>query len=128
MARMVPIKTFLSLSEALVASSCLQGHGIVAALNSYYHGSIAWHHLVALNGIQLSVLDIDLDRAKEVLVQDSSVADGQKPADAKSHCPATLSEIGVAVATLLVAGLPLPIFGLGAVIASGHQNQIADAS
>jgi hypothetical protein len=108
---MVPIKTCLSLPEALVVRSYFQDHGIVAALNVYYHGSVAWHHIFALNGIQLSVLDVEFDRARQLMVDAASLADEQDQPDAEGPAARpTLFQIAAAMVVLLLAGLPLPLW------------------
>lgn len=106
--RMVPIKTCLSLPEALVAGSYLQGHGIFAALNAYHHASAAWYCLFALNGIQIRVLDIDADRARQLLLEGSSTDRSREQAGAEDRVRPTLSEILIATAGYFLAGLPLP--------------------
>jgi hypothetical protein len=47
---LVPIKSCLSLPEALVVSSYLRGYGLITALNGYHHASAAWFVLFALDG------------------------------------------------------------------------------
>jgi hypothetical protein len=108
---LVPIKTCLSLPEALVASSYLRDHGVMTALNGYHHASVAWFVLFALGGIQLSVLDNDLDRARDLLEDGSPTAVNQERTEADGAAsPATLSEIAIAVAAFLLTGLPLPLW------------------
>src|SRR5262245_19512545 len=107
-ARMVPVKTCLSLPEALVAGSYLQGHGIFAALNAYHHASAAWHCLFALNGIQISVLDIDADRARQLLQECASKGRGREQASTEDGKRPTPSEILIAAAGYLLTCLPLP--------------------
>ena len=107
---MVPVKTCLSLPVALVVSGYLHDHGVMTALNGYHHASVAWHHLFALGGIRLSVLDSDLDRARALLAAPSPVADDQEQADAGgSAVTPTLFETAVALAALSVA-VPLPLW------------------
>jgi hypothetical protein len=109
MARMVPVKTCLSLPEALVASSYLHDHGVMTALNGYHHASAAWHLLFALNGIQISVLDSDLDRARALLADGSPAAvEEEQPRAGGAATPPTQFEIAIALAAFLLTGLPLP--------------------
>jgi hypothetical protein len=109
MARMIPVKTCLGLPEALVASSYLRDHGVMTALNGYHHASVAWYVLFALNGIQISVLDSDLDRARELLADSSPVAVEEEQAQAGGAAtPPTQFEIAIALAAFLLTGLPLP--------------------
>ena len=110
MARMVPIKTCLSLREALVVASYLGDHGIFAALNGYHHGSMAWHCLYALNGIRISVLDIDFESARELVDQAPSSGDTDAGRGGEGPERASPSDIGVAAAALLLAGLPMPVW------------------
>lgn len=110
MARMVPIRTCLSLPEALVVNSYLRDRGVIAALNGYHHASVAWHHLFALGGIRLNVLDSHLDRARELLADASPMADNQEQAEAGGVAVTpTYLEIAVALAALLLA-VPLPLW------------------
>jgi hypothetical protein len=98
------------LPEALVVSSYFAGHGIYTALDGYHHASMAWHCLYALDGIRVSVLDIDFDRAGRLLDQapSSSAADaGRVGRDAGR---ASLSDIGLAVVALLLVGVPFPVW------------------
>jgi hypothetical protein len=110
MARLVPVKTCLSLPEALVAESYLREHGVVTSLNGYHHASVAWHHLFALGGIRLSVLDIHLERARVLLATPSPMADDEEQAvaDGVAVTP-TQFEIAVALAASLLA-MPLPLW------------------
>ena len=93
MARMVPSKTCLSLPEALVVRSYLADHGIFAALNGYHHGSTAWYCLYALNGIQIGVLDIDFDKATELVEQALSLSDADASPDGDDRGRASWSDI-----------------------------------
>ena len=108
MARMVPVMTCLSLPEALVAESYLRGHGIFPALNAYHHASVAWYCLFALNGIQLSVLNIEADRARELLQKGSSSDRGREQTGVDDRVRPTLSEILIAAAGYFLTGLPCP--------------------
>jgi hypothetical protein len=107
---MVPVKTCLSLPEALVVSSYLADKGIFAALNGYHHASTAWHCLYALNGIQISVLDVDFDRARQLVDQARSSSDADAGRDTDDRGQASLSDIGLATAAFLLAGLPMPVW------------------
>jgi hypothetical protein len=110
MARMVPVKTCLSLPEALVASSYLRDHGVMTALNGYHHASAAWHVLLALGGIQISILDSDFDRARELLVDGSPPAPDYEQLQSGAAGRATLCELAIAAAAFLLTGLPLPLW------------------
>ena len=110
MARMLPIKACLSLPEALVVRSCLADHGIFTTLNGYHHGSAAWHCLYALNGIRIDVLDIDVDRARELLDHTPSLRDADAAQSRGVRGRASWSDIGLAAAALILAGLPLPLW------------------
>jgi hypothetical protein len=110
MARMLPIKACLSLPEALVVASYLDDHGVLTALNGYHHSAMAWHCLFALNGIQVSVLDIDVDRARELLDQARPLSDPEAKRDGHDRGRPTLSDIGLAAAAFLLTGLPMPVW------------------
>jgi hypothetical protein len=107
---MVPVKSCLSPSEALVVSSYLADNGIFAALNGYHHGATAWHCLYALNGIQISVLDVDFDRASELLVETPFPRGADAGGDVEGPVRARATEIGLAAAALLLTGLPMPVW------------------
>jgi hypothetical protein len=110
MARMLPIKAYLSLPEALVVASYLDDHGVLTALNGFHHGSMAWHCLYALNGIQVCVLDIDFDRARELVDHAPSLSDPEAKRDGHDRGRPTLSDIALAAAAFLLIGLPMPVW------------------
>jgi hypothetical protein len=111
MASLVPVKTCLSLPEALVVSSYLSGHGLITALNGYHHASAAWFVLFALDGVRISVLDRDVGRARELLADVASKDPSQEEPEAgRRHSAPTVFEVAVAAAALILSGLPLPLW------------------
>ena len=58
---------FYDRSEAIVAKSMLDAHGLYATLPDWFHTANAWHLTVALHGIRLHVLDDDAGAAAELL-------------------------------------------------------------
>ena len=108
MATLVPVKSCLSLPEALVVSSYLRDHGLITALNGYHHASVAWFVLFALDGVRISVLDKDVARARELLGHVESKPPSQQESDAGRR--PTLSEVAIAAAAFVLTGLPLPLW------------------
>jgi hypothetical protein len=108
MASLVPVRTCLSLPEALVVSSYLRDHGLITALNGYHHASVAWFALFAPGGVRISVLDKDVARARELLADVASKPPSQEEPEAGRR--PTLSEVAIAAAAFVLTGLPLPLW------------------
>jgi hypothetical protein len=69
MARLVVVKTYFDLSDALVARSVLEAHGFVAILFDWHVGSVNWSYMFALNGMRLCTLDVSLPDALRLLAR-----------------------------------------------------------
>lgn len=74
MASLVAVAIYHEPSEAAVARSCLDAHGLIAVLPEWHHGSVAWHHAYALHGLRLLTLDAMAAEARELL--GAAAADG----------------------------------------------------
>jgi len=66
-AAMITVGVFYDRSQAVVAKSLLDAHGIFAVLPDWYHTTNAWHLTFALQGIRLCVMDCDEEAAVELL-------------------------------------------------------------
>ena len=92
---------FYDRSEAIVAMSMLDAHGLYVAMPDWFHTANAWHLTVALHGIRLHVLDDHEHDAVELL---KGVPDYRTP-------PTKIS-VGNGVIALLcwtIAALPYPV-------------------
>jgi hypothetical protein len=67
MARLVPLTVCYSIPEAHVLALALRAEGVYAAIAGIHHGTLAWTHLVALGGLEVRVLDVQLSDARKVL-------------------------------------------------------------
>lgn len=97
----VTIQNFYNISDAVIARSFLEAHGIYAWLPDWNYVSNAWHHLFALQGIRLCVLDSEQARASELLA-----AAERRPFGAER--PRT-GDLVIASAAYLLVGIPHPI-------------------
>jgi len=67
MARLVPLTVCYSIPEAHVLALALRAEGVYASIAGIHHGTLAWTHLVALGGLEVRVLDVQLSDAQKVL-------------------------------------------------------------
>ncbi len=105
-ARLQRITTNLSIVEGLTARSMLEAYGIQVTLAGYYHGTSTWHHLSAIGGLQIWVMDWQAAAATELLATPPPTGDANP---SRSQRP-RFSEIVVAAVAFLWAGLPLPLW------------------
>lgn len=114
MTRLIPIETGLTVPEALVLRSLLEARGIFASLDEFHHATVAWYHLFALQGVRLSVPNADVELAR-TLIDEARATTGQEKTGRRTDVSARRtsvrpSDIIVAIATLLIAGLPFPFW------------------
>ncbi|MEM8743037.1 MAG: hypothetical protein AAGF14_00205 [Pseudomonadota bacterium] len=104
---LVPVARFYDYPAALVACSALNAAGIKSSLAEQCPASVAWHHIVALQGIRLLVSRTDVDTAKAVL------HGVDRPAGQTHETPTPkpkLYELILAGLVLFKVGLPLPLW------------------
>ena len=77
MAQLVTVQVFGDVSEAEIARSLLEHHGIFAFLPDKAVASTAWFLTNAVGGVRLQVPGSDLDDARQLLgVRDEFLAEG----------------------------------------------------
>jgi len=75
MAKLVPLTVCYSIPEAHVLTSTLRARGLYSIILALHHGTLSWTHLVALGGLEIHVLDVELDEARAVF-QDVDLESG----------------------------------------------------
>lgn len=95
------IRVFYDRSDAVVAQSMLQAHGILAILPDWFQTSNAWHYTFALQGIRLCVLDCDASIAAELL----KAVPGYEEPETKPSITNGL----IAFLCFYFAGIPYPV-------------------
>ncbi len=103
----VPVARFHDYHEALVACSALQAAGVRPHLAENFHASVAWHYVIALQGIRILVPHSDFEIARAVLDGANHASDA--PRGAANPRP-TPTELILAGAAFLIAGLPFPLW------------------
>ncbi|MCH9807811.1 MAG: hypothetical protein K0U74_08775 [Alphaproteobacteria bacterium] len=101
MGRLVIIRHFYTLPDALVARSVLDAYGIVATLPDFNLVSNAWLWTQAVQGIRLGVVDLDEPVAMGLLEPVERVRSG--------HIPIGLDNLIWAAFALFFAGVPHPV-------------------
>ena len=61
------LKVSYSLPEAVVLVSALRSAGVPADIAEYFHVSVVWHHLVAVQGLRIVVPDARINDARELM-------------------------------------------------------------
>ncbi len=87
MAHLVPLTVCYSIPEAHVLGSALRVEGVYASIAAVHHATLSWTHLVALGGLEVRVLDVQMSEAQNVLasvvphseIQPESEAFRQRP-------------------------------------------------
>ncbi|MEQ8824850.1 MAG: hypothetical protein RIC14_10795 [Filomicrobium sp.] len=102
MAKLVTVWVFYDRSEALVAKSMLEAHGIYADVPDWFLTTNAWHFTVALQGIRLNVFDRDAPVALELLKR-------QLPGYEEPEAEASIFSGVFAFFSFFFAGLPYPV-------------------
>jgi len=69
MPRIITLAHYYSPYEAQIVASCLMAHEIYAVVPEWHHGTQAWHHVVALNGIRVCICDTDLEEATHLITE-----------------------------------------------------------
>ena len=100
LARLVVVRTYFDPSDAVVAKSVLDAHGLVAVLFDWHVTSVAWHYMHAVNGIRLCTLDESLADAVRLL-DDVPAAE-----DPDLIVTVTAIDVFVAFFAYFYAGLP----------------------
>lgn len=100
-AAMITVGVFYDRSQALVAKSLLEAHGIFVVLPDWYHMTNAWHLTFALQGIRLCVMDCDEQAAIELL----RLPKGHHVGETRSSLAGGL----IAVLCFFAAGVPYPV-------------------
>lgn len=101
MTSIVTIRTYGTPSEALVAKSLLEAHGLFVLIPDLFHAANAWHLVTALQGVRLCTLDHEAADARALLaVESETTAAGRWPA---------IGDIALAAGIYLFTGIPHPI-------------------
>lgn len=101
MAAIVTVRAYPTYSEAVVAKSFLEAHGVFALIPDWYHATNSWHLTNALQGVRLCTIEIEAADARELL--DATLS--TKPAERRLP----VSEVILAAVTYLFAGIPHPV-------------------
>ena len=113
MSSLVTVKTYYELTEASVACSLLEAHGLIACLPEGHHASVAWHNIHALGGIRLMTVDAMAEEARDLLgagseAGESSPSMGSRPTWRRPEV--TVVDLLIAVLVLVYTGLPFPLW------------------
>ena len=114
MAELTTVQVFGDVTEAEIARSLLEHHGIFAFLPDKGVASTAWFLTNAVGGVRLQVPGSDLDDARQLLgICDDFLAEGSV-----ENCPQCgsgdvfrRSSFIAGIAVLLLAGMPLLLRG-----------------
>jgi triphosphoribosyl-dephospho-CoA synthetase len=101
MASIVTVRAYPTYSEAAVAKTFLEAHGVFAVIPDWYHATNAWHLTNALQGVRLCTFEIEAADARELL--DAPLS--RKPAEGRLP----VSEAILAAVIYLLAGIPHPV-------------------
>jgi hypothetical protein len=110
LARLKLIAANLSVPEGITAGSYLEAFGIHVALAGYHHGTMAWHHLYAIGGLQLWVLDANEEIALQLLSLPALNRHDHQTGHRTTIARANVPELMLAAIAFITAGLPLPIW------------------
>ena len=103
MARLVVLRTYFDLPDALVAKSILEAHGFVAVLFDWHTGSVNWSYMFALNGIRLCTLGVSIPDALR------SLDERLEAEDPNLVTTVRVIDILIALFAFFYAGLPYPV-------------------
>ena len=111
MTSLVTVLVCHEFSEASVARSLLEAHGVVTCCPEWHHASVAWHNMYALGGIRLMTLNTMAGEALDLLGTGAS-PDRTPPATRQAWVrpEVTVTDLAVALAVLIYAGLPFPLW------------------
>ena len=84
----------------------LEAYGIHVTLFGFYHGTSTWHHLGAIGGLQIWVLDTQAAAATELMANPPPSSDYVEPSFERPSYAA----IALATLVFVMAGLPLPLW------------------
>ena len=101
MTSIVTIRTYSTYSEAMVAKSYLDAHGVCVFLPDWYHATNAWHLITALQGVRLCTVASEAADAHELL----SIVKNEE----SSQRRLPISEVMLAAVVYLFCGIPHPV-------------------
>jgi len=110
---LVTVNTYYELSEASVARSFLDAHGVIAWFPEGHHASVAWHNIHALSGIRLVTLGEMAEEARALLEAHSEPEPQPPPMEPRStwrRPEITVADLIIAVFFLAHSGLPFPLW------------------
>lgn len=112
MATLVTVAIYDEPSQAAVARSYLDAHGMVAILPEWHQGWLLWHQIYPLHGLRLWTLDTMAEDARELLATATLGRDTPSTKAGMGWVRPDINpvDLTIAAAAFWLSGLPFPIW------------------